>query len=357
MSHEEVRSATIGTLGFASLVFVAAAYPIVLPWVFLAFFAVFIPLRIFDFWARGEPPGYNLLFLLDFCYLVNFAVAAYFVAYHYQTRWDPEDLVRLDGERFSKRKFLKALLKKIVLMDRVGMALYALADGPVAMALVAWANAWAFHSQEHITSVLIHLLPGLAMFSWMHLPRVDWASLKSCSSLLKDAETTLTFAHCATLSSAPIERPHTQEDIAMWIIFVPMCVYAVWQAAYLIVVEVLLAGYVKRHAGALDTSFLCLRRRERRKGDASVWNRLVFTGSRLRQVALFTCVQTAFTLASLLVFVPSYLYWWVALAFQCVKFAIPLHFGAEYTYVRRPEMERLADRRVQTRQADREKRR
>ncbi len=340
-SRPNVVDATLGYFGFALLIFVSAAYPFVLPWVYLAFFVVFIPVRYYDFIARGTPRGCNKLFLLDFCYWVNVATAIYFLG-SVNTSWNAADLVRPDGERFSKRNFLKALVKRLVLMDRVGVALYALCDGPVAMALIAWANAWAFHSQEHIISVLIHLLPGLAFFSWMHLPRVEWASLKACSNLLATPETALQFGACATLSSSPAERSH-KEDGAVWLIGVPMLFYLIWQICYLLVVEVALAGYVERNG--LDTSYKCLRRRERRKGDASIWNRIVFTGSRWRQLMAFAGVQSLFTLGSLLIFVPTYQYWIIGLAWQVAKFAIPLHFGAQYTYGR------MIDQRVKARLA------
>lgn len=42
---KDVHRATLGHLGFAGLVFVAAAYPFVLPWVHVVFFSVFMPLR------------------------------------------------------------------------------------------------------------------------------------------------------------------------------------------------------------------------------------------------------------------------------------------------------------------------
>lgn len=297
--------------------------------------------RVYDFVARGTPRGYNRLFLLDFCYVVNTLVALWWLVYQYQYRWDAADLVHLEGERFSKRKFLKTILKRLVTMDRVGVVLYALSDGPVACALIAWQNSWVMHSQEHIISVLIHLLPGLAMFSWNHLPRVEWSALKACSHLLMSPETALQFGYCASSSSTATRRTY-QEDDALWLIGVPMLVYVVWQALYLLVVEVLLAGYVRRRG--LDSSFLCLRRRELRKGDASVWNQIVFTGSRSRQVLAFAGVQALFTFGSLLVFVLTY-YWWTAgLAWQVMKFLLPLHFGARYT-------SRMIDQRVQSRLA------
>jgi len=47
---------------------------------------------------------------------------------------------------------------------RAKAMLYSLADGPLAAALIAWQCSWVFSSPSHSISVLLHLLPGLALF-------------------------------------------------------------------------------------------------------------------------------------------------------------------------------------------------
>ncbi len=42
--------------------------------------------------------------------------------------------------------------------------MYLLAEGPLAAALIAWQCSWVMGSVDHTTSVLVHLLPGLALF-------------------------------------------------------------------------------------------------------------------------------------------------------------------------------------------------
>ena len=52
---------------------------------------------------------------------------------------------------------------------RVEAMLYSLADGPLAAALIAWQCSWVFSSPSHSISVLLHLLPGLALFVHRHM--------------------------------------------------------------------------------------------------------------------------------------------------------------------------------------------
>ena len=52
---------------------------------------------------------------------------------------------------------------------RVLAMLYSLADGPLAAALIAWQCSWVFSSPSHSISVLLHLLPGLALFVYRHM--------------------------------------------------------------------------------------------------------------------------------------------------------------------------------------------
>lgn len=91
----------------------AGAAPAQLPAAFMAFVAMGLPLRIYDY-AIAAPV--NLFFLADFCYAVCGAVAAY-------------------------------LLMPALHSPSLEAALYALADGPVAAALIVWECAWVFPSQ------------------------------------------------------------------------------------------------------------------------------------------------------------------------------------------------------------------
>lgn len=186
--------------------------------------------------------------------------------------------------------------------------MYALADGPVAGALVAWQIAWQFASADHtvrcvplregveavqpclrthrtyplafnqsgsrarlartVCSVLVHLLPGLAMAAHRHVRHGQSAS--------------------GATSPAPALA---SRDAAAWLLAAPLAFYATWQAAYFLVVQVL----VRRHivSRKLDTSYRCLTRRAARSGN--VWARLVLRGNTARRLAAYGLLQLAFT--------------------------------------------------------------
>ena len=93
------------------------AFPRALPRVFLAFAATALPFR-FHYYLRVQP--WNRIFLLDFCYAASLATLV-FLCLPPELR-DP----------------------------RLEAAVYALADGPVSGALVAWQCAYVFHSHDHI---------------------------------------------------------------------------------------------------------------------------------------------------------------------------------------------------------------
>lgn len=145
--------------------------------------------------------------LQDFCYWVNLAVCIYLIFPKWQS-------------------------------PQLEAAVYALADGPVAGALVIWQCAWVFSSSSHTISVLLHLLPGLAMYAQHHLPHPQsFDQLKRCSSALRSGTTVLNLNSCissGTSSSARIGVQHW----GLWLLVVPLLFYAVWQALYWIIVEV-----------------------------------------------------------------------------------------------------------------------
>ena len=298
--HLSVEKLTLGTMLYAVLIFVASAYPFVLPYVYIVFFLVAMPMRVYDFLVK-QPE--NSMFLFDFCYWVN---ALCFLFLLSPPSWQ---------------------------YGRIEAALYALADGPVSFALIAWQNAWVMSSQEHTISVLIHLLPGLAMFSHRHMPRLSsWSQIETCAPLFQHAKTALQFPACVSMqapeSSQMLHNPGN--TILVSLIGLPLVFYLIWQTIYWFVVQVLLKSYIQKNH--LDTSFKCLARRERRKN--SIWSRLVLSGSTNAQILKFGIFQTLFTLGTLILFIPTYFSWHVAFLYQTAKFLIPTYFGARHMCTR-----------------------
>ncbi|EFN58064.1 hypothetical protein CHLNCDRAFT_142330 [Chlorella variabilis] len=254
---------------FGALLFLAGARPAALPAVFLLFAATALPWRVYHY-TRVQPR--NRVYLLDFCYAVAAATAAFLC--------------------------LPARLQH----PGLEAAVYALADGPVSAALVAWQCAWVFHSPDHTVSVLLHLLPGLAMAAHHHLPLHPTA------------------AAAAAVSGA--------RDSALWLLGSPLAFYLTWQLLYFAAVQVLGRRYVRDNN--LDTSYRCLTRRARRTGN--IWARLVLRGSTARRLAVYGLIQLAFTgtLGTLLLFVPTYSHRSLACAWQAVKVLVPVFYGCKY---------------------------
>ena len=292
----KAESMATGSVVFALLIFLAAAYPFVLPYLYLVFSVVALPLRAYDFLIASPR---NAFFLFDFCYFVNASVIAFLVlppAYR-DPHWEA--------------------------------ALYALADGPVAFGMLAWQCAWVLSSKEHTISVLIHLLPGLAMYSHHHLPRLSsWHQLKECLPLLQSPTSAMHFSSCVSLEAPLAESlsKHWISTTLVWLIAAPMAFYVMWQFIYWLVVQVCCRGIIKR--GNLDTSFKCLARRALRSD--SILAEIVLKGSPQRQIFMYGFLQALFTLGTLAVFVPTYYSWHIALLWQVFKFLLPMYYGARH---------------------------
>ena len=160
-------------------------------------------------------------------------------------------------------------------------AVYCTAEGPVAAALIAWQCAWVLGSTEHTTSVLLHLLPGLAMYCLHHLsggteavqtPSVDGDSVaaggsSACSMAAAARLAAFSLPGVAGSSSSGIEvcsqeLPSSWDPagVLFWHIGIPTALYLLWQLSYFIVVQVRDQTKCSHgHAHAyLDQAFLSL---------------------------------------------------------------------------------------------------
>ncbi|KAG2425765.1 hypothetical protein HXX76_013391 [Chlamydomonas incerta] len=121
-----------GCLVLAGLVALLCFAPALVPLAFLGFVATCLPYRVWSFTRRKW-----VFFLVDYCYFANLAAAAFLVWAPTHAGWEA--------------------------------AVYASCEGPLAGALVAWQCAWVMGSPDHIITVLMHSLPGLALFAHRHL--------------------------------------------------------------------------------------------------------------------------------------------------------------------------------------------
>ncbi|GFR48508.1 hypothetical protein Agub_g10172 [Astrephomene gubernaculifera] len=126
-SHGDSLFFTGGAVFLCLLNFILGFAPALCPLLYLLFAAVCLPYRVVNFTKRKWT-----FFLVDFCYFANIACCTFLIL-------RPED-------------------------PRLEAAVYVLCEGPLAAALIAWQCAWLLGSPDHAISVLIHQLPGLALF-------------------------------------------------------------------------------------------------------------------------------------------------------------------------------------------------
>jgi len=141
-----------------------------------------------------KPQKYHL-FLLDFCYFVQFLAVLNIVVF-----WNSQ------------------LLTNVV---------FAFSNGPLAFAILAWRNSLVFHDVDKITSTFIHFFPPLLTFAMRWHP-ICWNQFFEAPG------------ECAR-----VKGPHAYEFSFLWdSIIYPAGFYLLWQMAYLIVCEVLLGKYI-----------------------------------------------------------------------------------------------------------------
>lgn len=200
------------------------------------------------------------------------------------------------------------------------------AVGPLGWAIVAWRNSLVFHDLEKITTLLVHLMPPLVMICrrWSYTLDVDGIAplYLRCSgsdeSYDSDGVCYISFTRS---------------------VFLPLCWYALWQAAYLLLTEVLhrhvldsdpslstsLRYIIRGGRGGLHDAALavsrrlgCLRKDER------------FSESSNTSKAIFVSAQLVFTIVTLLPVYMLYHSHTLCVAMSCVWIGASVWNGSEY---------------------------
>lgn len=97
-----------------------------------------------------------------------------------------------------------------------------MAAGPVGGAIAAWRCGWVFGLADHMVSVLIHLLPAVALF--VH----KWHRAADCQG-------ELVRLGCRSEESF---APQSFTDVTPWLTLAPWVLYGVWQLTYFLIVQV-----------------------------------------------------------------------------------------------------------------------
>ena len=200
----------------------------------------------------------------------------------------------------------------------------ALADGPIAAALLVWQCPWDFGVWSAGTSVLLHLLPGLALYARAHHPPPP------------TAPAFLRFLLASPGAVAARAAPAPPTFASLWA--APFGVYVAWQVAYGLILQ---ASPLRELilARRLDTSYRTLARRA--AGAGNIWARICRgwhgEGGPWRKVMGYGFLQVLFTAVTLGLAAPAHATHASTVAWQAAKFAVPLYYGARVAGDRGPK--------------------
>ncbi|GAB0496304.1 hypothetical protein MMPV_007616 [Pyropia vietnamensis] len=153
---------------------------------------------------------------------------------------------------------------------------FAVANGPLAWAVVLWRNSLVFHSLDRLTSLAVHFLPPLVTFClrWYGDGRVGGADAGEGW-------------HYGAAGDGE------WRDHAMYAVGLPLGIYAAWQAAYLVKTEVISRNKLERDP-ELMTSLRWLTRHP-----GSLFYRAINAFGPTHHVATFVLLQGIYTLLTL----------------------------------------------------------
>ncbi|KAK9835776.1 hypothetical protein WJX74_007661 [Apatococcus lobatus] len=296
-SRQDSSNFCTGVLLYGMLLYTLGAAPWALPYLYLVFFAVAFPWRTHHFCTHKW--GF---FLLDFCYWANAAAAAFIILNPAQ--------------------------------PKLYAAVYALTDGPLAGALIVWQSAWVFGSASHSISVLMHGLPGLALFMHRHFPPPETAveGLRHAACHILPARWQLSSREGSAAAEPQLWQQDTTTSL-VWSFLLPLGFYALWQLVYFLIVQVACRGIILRNK--FETSYSTLAKRAAKSNN--FWNRLVRKGSKARRVVMYGLLQAVFTVVFLAFALPLHRFFWVGCLWQVVKIIVPVYYGSRYQCERVPK--------------------
>ncbi len=154
---------------------------------------------------------------------------------------------------------------------RFAKAMFSIANGPLILAVAMWRNSLVFHSLDKMTSIFIHILPALVMFTqrWQdHISKKEFPLFEQMDGSIV---TTL---------------------VDFW--WQPFVYYAIWQALYLIKTEI-----VSKKKLEYNTSIMTSLRWMVRKKTSASYKFLSRFGEH-NQLPTFVFIQAVYTLVTFL---------------------------------------------------------
>lgn len=181
-------------------------------------------------------------FILDFCYFVNFC---YVVCIGTHILDMSRTRYVLDSLGFGDIHLWNAWFLRLN---------FAMATGPLVCAIWVWRNSAVFHSLDKMTSWYIHWLPAVLAFCqrWY----TNFLPLSLPPSLAGSSSIGFVMCHDSDLDEADVssihhkaskdwsDLPECTASVSDWFVY-PMVAYLVWQTAYLVTTEFVMAEQIK----------------------------------------------------------------------------------------------------------------
>ncbi|KAK9715704.1 hypothetical protein RND81_06G183800 [Saponaria officinalis] len=263
-----------GVLGFGGFCFILGARPQDVPYVYCLFYVTFVPLR----WIYYRYKKWHY-YLLDFCYYANTIFLITLILY-------PKN-------------------------EKLFMVCFAFAEGPLAWAIIVWRCSLVFNSIDKITSVLIHLLPGLVFFT------IRWWN-------------PTTFADMHPLGTdRRVSWPYVENKSYLWtwLVLVPLIAYTLWQILYFLIVNVLRRQRFLRDPEVM-TSYRELSKKAQKANN--VWWRLSSLLGDQNRLLMYIALQALFTVATMALTVPLFLSYQLHVVFQVLKVSAAVWNGGSF---------------------------
>lgn len=231
----------------------------------------FMPIRFYTYHKRG----YHY-FLADLCYFVNF-------------------LLVLSIWVFPNSK-------------RLFTAVFCLAFGNNAVAIIMWRNSLVFHSFDKVTSLFIHIMPCATLHCIVHL--------------LDPAEQQQRFPAIWTVKNSPAGSSTAYANILSMLAWSTIP-YAFWQLSYYFFITV---RRREKIAAGRPTSFTWLR-----QSYSKTWiGRIVLSLPNALQEAAFMFIQYTYAVLTMLPCPVWFYYRWASAAFLMVVFTWSVYNGSTY---------------------------
>ncbi|XP_068344462.1 glycerophosphocholine acyltransferase 1-like [Pyrus communis] len=264
----------VGVLGFGGFCFLLGARPQDTRYVYCLFYVIFVPLR----WIYYRFKKWHY-YLLDFCYYAN-------------TIFLVDLLLYPRNEKFF-------------------MVCFSFAEGPLAWALIVWRCSLVFSSLDKIVSVLIHLLPGLVFFT------IRWWDPATFAAMHPEG----------TSRRALWPYGEDKSYLWVWLFWVPLFAYTLWQALYFLIVNVLRRQRLLRDPEVM-TSYRELSKKAQKANN--VWWRLSGLLGDQNRLLMYILLQGVFTVATMALTVPIFLSYELHVSFQILKVSATVWNGGSF---------------------------